>query len=61
MATHALERTSPKGGPFLGCCVKCGRQNLRAKAVFEECENVRGTTPDEDVLEAICGREESRL
>jgi hypothetical protein len=53
MGRHSLERTSPKGGPFLGTCRKCGQQNLTLKAAFEECENVRGTTPEQDILEAI--------
>lgn len=26
--THAIERTSPKGGPFKGTCIKCGKPDL---------------------------------
>jgi len=26
--SHSLERTSPKGTPFIGTCTKCGRSNL---------------------------------
>ncbi len=35
--THAVIRTSPKGGPFLGKCTKCGREGLRLGGALEEC------------------------
>jgi hypothetical protein len=54
MQQHAIHRTSPKGGPFIGTCSKCGRAGLTSADFFDdECPNVRGTTPDQDVLEAI--------
>jgi hypothetical protein len=37
MATHVLERTSPKGQDFLGQCVYCGTPNLTAFQANDEC------------------------
>lgn len=53
--THALERTSPKGGPFLGKCWKCGATDLPASAIMDECPNTRGTDFDEDLRIAVEG------
>jgi hypothetical protein len=52
---HSIERTSPKGegSPFIGYCVKCGKQGLRADAALEECE-VK-TNPNQDLIDAIEG------
>lgn len=54
---HAVHRTSPKGPgqPFVGTCALCGKTGLPASAALEECENVRGLTQDEAVVEAILG------
>ena len=54
---HAIERTSPKGpgSQFLGTCRLCGIQNLPASAARLECENPRGLTNDEALLETIEG------
>lgn len=35
--SHAVIRTSPKGGPFLGRCSKCGKPELRMSAALEDC------------------------
>lgn len=35
--THSLTRTSPKGGPFFGQCIKCGQLNLPASAATRPC------------------------
>ena len=54
---HALRRTSPKGGPFVGVCTKCGKEGLTfADTQREECPNVRGTTQEQDIIEAITDR-----
>jgi len=53
MICHAIERTSPKGGPFLGTCMRCGRTDLPGSAVAEPCENIAGMTDDEALLVAI--------
>jgi len=52
---HSLERTSPKGGPFIGTCTLCGKTDLPIGAATQDCENVRGLTQDEAVVEAITG------
>lgn len=54
-ATHALERTSPKGGPFVGRCTKCGMTGLQMSAVLEPCENLRGMSEDDALMLAING------
>ena len=54
MQQHSLERTSPKGGAFIGICTLCGKPGLTLKDFAEdECENPRGLSADEAVLEAI--------
>jgi hypothetical protein len=35
--THGLERTSPKGGPFVGRCVYCKQEGLPMSAALEPC------------------------
>lgn len=50
---HALHRTSPKGGPFIGTCSQCGKQGLTLDSMGEECENPRGLTQEESLLDAI--------
>ena len=35
---HILERTSPKGGPFRGTCVRCGQTELPAVAARALCD-----------------------
>lgn len=52
---HSLERTNAKGIPGVFVCVLCGKPGLLAKAALEDCENVRGLTQDEAVIEAITG------
>ena len=49
---HALTRTSPKGGPFIGRCMNCGKENI-VLGDREECPNVVGRTQDETLLFAI--------
>lgn len=55
MTTHAIERTSPKGGPFFGTCMKCGRTNLPGSAALEPCDNPSGMSEDEALIMAIEG------
>ena len=51
---HALERTSPKGEPFVGTCWLCGKQGVTlAQMASEECPNIRGLTQEEALFEAI--------
>jgi hypothetical protein len=53
MTTHSLERTSPKGQPFVGYCVNCGMVNLPASAVFDACPNPDDVTQDDALIAAV--------
>jgi hypothetical protein len=55
--SHAIERTSPKGGPFVGTCRLCGTPNLTFASMVEECPNQRGLTQDQALIETITGEE----
>lgn len=58
---HLLNRTSPKGQPFIGTCALCGTANLTLKDFAnDECANQRRLTQDEAVVEAIVGAPTSR-
>jgi hypothetical protein len=51
---HAIHRTSPKGGSFVGTCANCGRADLTFDDFRQDdCENVRGLTEEESIIEAI--------
>ena len=53
---HSLNRTSPKGGPFIGVCSLCGKAGLTLDDIHnDECENPRGLSQDDAVVEAIVG------
>jgi hypothetical protein len=52
---HALMRTSPKGGPFVGTCMKCGTENIPLSAARQECQNPINLTADETLILAIGG------
>jgi hypothetical protein len=49
--THGLERTSPKGGPFVGRCIYCGQVGLPMRAALEPCE--KAPRQDQQVLDAL--------
>lgn len=53
--THNIERTSPKGGPFIGTCVLCGKPGLTSGQVNEFCANPNSVTQEESVMSAIKG------
>lgn len=53
--THSLERTSPKGGPFVGRCRLCGQSDLPSKAALWECPNPRGVSSGQVLIDAIEG------
>lgn len=53
---HSLERTSPKGRPFIGTCRLCGTPNLRVEDALKECRNPRGLTEEESLIDAIEGK-----
>ena len=51
---HAIYRTSPKGSKFVGTCANCGRKGLTFRdMIVDECENPRGMTQEQTILEAI--------
>jgi len=52
---HALSRTSPKGGPFIGTCMKCGQRDLPISAVGKPCVNPANLSQDDALLLAIKG------
>jgi hypothetical protein len=54
---HHVERTSPKGHgqTFIGTCRLCGKSGLEASAVLEDCENVRGLSVEEALIETVTG------
>ena len=56
--SHALERTSPKGGPFIGTCTKCGLTNIPLKQMHEECSNPANLNDGDALLLAIKGPDE---
>ena len=59
---HSLNRTSPKGGPFIGVCSLCGKAGLTLDDIHnDECENPRGLSQDDAVVEAIVGPVPNRL
>jgi hypothetical protein len=56
MNTHGLERTSPKGSPFVGMCRYCGMENLPMRAALEPCQIA--PPQDAQVIDALdCGKE----
>lgn len=53
--SHAITRTSPFGGPFIGRCIKCGANGLGLGAPLEDCP-ADGILSDEQALLKILGR-----
>ena len=60
MDTHALERTSPKGGPFIGRCTKCGMTEIPLADARNECANPANITQEEALLMAIIPSEQDQ-
>lgn len=49
-----VNRTSPKGTPFIGTCAACGKPGItHSMLIGDECDNVRGMTQEQALLEAI--------
>jgi len=49
-----VNRTSPKGQPFVGTCAACGKTGLTFKAMNEDdCPNQRGLTNEQALIEAV--------
>ena len=52
---HSLERTSPKGGPFIGTCTKCGLRDIPLARMQEPCANPANLSDDDALIIAIEG------
>jgi hypothetical protein len=50
---HCTRRTSPFGEDYIGTCYLCGKTGIGDAEMFEECENFRGLTQGEALVEAI--------
>lgn len=57
--THALTRTSPKPGPFIGRCTRCGIDGLGPTSCFEPCENIKAMTNNDALMRSIIGWNDS--
>jgi hypothetical protein len=51
--THYVVRTSPKGGPFVGTCTRCGADGLTMKDALKPCPNPAGRTKSESLLDVL--------
>lgn len=49
--SHALERTNPKGVPFIGRCMSCGKENIPLEKMWEYCPG--NLTEEEALLIAV--------
>lgn len=56
--THSIERTSPKGGPFLGTCRYCSRINLPMSAATEHCP--MAPTQDVQIIDTLAAPADAR-
>ena len=52
---HVLERTNPKGGPFIGVCAVCGTEDLKINQANEPCANPSNMTQEEALVLAVKG------
>ncbi len=52
---HHINRTSPKGQAFIGTCYLCGKPGLKFEDAQNDCENVRGLTVEEALVEGVTG------
>ena len=50
---HSIERTNPKGEPFIGICVLCNEPNLSFEDVIKDCPNPKKVTKNEAIINAI--------
>ena len=52
---HAVVRTSKYGTPFVGKCIKCGKENLGLSGALEKCENTNYSNEQAllDIIEEV--------
>jgi hypothetical protein len=53
MGHPLINRTSPKGEKFIGTYAACGKTGLTLLDADEPCDNQRGLTQEQALLEAI--------
>ena len=58
--SHALTRTSPKGGPFIGTCTKCGMTDIPLSRMKEECSNPANLS-NQDALNVALGLHDKEI
>lgn len=58
--THAITRTSPKGGPFIGKCIKCGQEGLGLGSPLEACPADGIVSNEQALFNLIDGKFEAR-
>ena len=52
---HALRRTNPKGQPFVGTCMKCGKSGLTMNDMNKPCPNTLGLPNEVAVMKEVYG------
>lgn len=58
MSHSPVNRTSPKGTPFIGTCAACGKRDLTWRDVMnDDCPNPRLLTQEGALIEAIEGED----
>lgn len=53
--SHALERTSPYGQPFVGTCIKCGQTGLNMGDGLKRCPNDKTMSNEAAMIALIDG------
>ncbi len=53
--SHSLKRTSPKGGPFIGYCTKCGQEDIPLSKLHDHCPNPADFSDEDALMRAITG------
>lgn len=51
--SHAVIRTSAKGGPFVGRCLKCGEDGLGLSAALECCPADNAVSDTQALIEIL--------
>lgn len=55
MEMHAIRRTNAKGQPFVGTCMKCGKEGLTVADMAKPCSNNTGMPNEVAILKAVYG------
>jgi hypothetical protein len=57
--SHALTRTSPKGTPFIGTCIKCGAKDIPLSRTHEHCVNP-ANLDFSDAMDVVLGNSDGK-